>query len=113
VSGAICFSAPDFYAFTTLYIIYERTRVRAAIGIGIPTLAILFVISEVTNIFMASQPCFGTPRQSAPAVSGTVFELTNIYAAIRIGISALTVEAIIAELSDIGVSSQICLNPPS
>ena len=112
VSGATCFSTPDFGAFTAFHIIYERTRISAAIGIGIATLTILFVISEVTNIFMAGQSCFGAPRQSAPAVSGAIFEFTDVYAAIRIGIRALTVEPIIAEVSDIGVPSQICLSPP-
>ena len=98
---------------TRFHIVLEAPNVSAAVRIIIGPLAVLFIIFEVAYIFMAGQIRLGTPGQSPFSNHHVIAEIPHVYAAVCIGVSALTVLLVVSEVTDVFITSQCCLKPPS
>ena len=68
----------------------------------------LFIILKIANIFISA----GGKRQSTFPVFQTIFEITHVDAAIRIGIRAFTVLFIVFECAYIFVTGQFGIRSP-
>ena len=94
-------------ALTIKKVVPELTDVLVPGCIGKCALASLFVCLECPNILVAIEPSFLT----LPNLH-VIYETSNIYAAIGVGITALTVQLVVFELTDVFMTDQNRTIPP-
>ena len=76
-------------------------------------MTVLLVVLERADIFITRQCRLGAPGFRTLPGFHIIREVPNIYAAVCIGVSALTVLLVVSEVTDVFITSQCCLKPPS
>ena len=113
MAGQIRLGTPGQSPFSNHHVIAEIPHVYAAVCIGVGTLTVLLVVLERADIFITRQCRLGAPGFRTLPGFHIIREVPNIYAAVCIGVSALTVLLVVSEVTDVFITSQCCLKPPS
>ena len=113
ITSQCCLGAPGFRTQACFHIIREVPNIYAAVCIGVSTLTVLLVVLERADIFITRQCRLGAPGLRTLPGFHIIREVPNIYAAVCIGVSALTVLLVVSEVTDVFITSQCCLKPPS
>ena len=103
---------PRFSALTSYKIIFESSDIHGAIGISISALPILFIILEISNIFMPKQFGFSAPGKGALTALHPVLESANVFASIGIGIVPLTGWLTIFKITDVCITGKYTIDAP-